>query len=104
MKSRSRRDQDIRDELQFHLEAEQEELEAAGIPGKQARSAAARDLGNATLLAETLREVWSRKQIERLVMDLRYALRTMRRDRVSPLPPFSASCSASAPTPRYSVA
>jgi hypothetical protein len=75
----SHRDDDIQDELRFHMEAEQEERELAGMSPDQARLAARRDLGNPTLLAETLRGT---RQLETLLQDLRYGIRGMRKDPV----------------------
>src|SRR5215831_8909774 len=61
------------------LEAEQEEREAAGLLPDHARAAARRELGNPTLLAETLR---GRRHLEMLLQDVRYGIRGMRKDPV----------------------
>src|SRR5947207_10652551 len=45
-----RREDDLRQELQFHLEEETQERRADGLSEDQARWAAHRDLGNLTLL------------------------------------------------------
>src|SRR5437016_1240154 len=73
----SDRDDEIRDEIRFHLEAEQEEREAAGMPPERARLAAKRELGNPTLLAEKLRGT---RHLETLLQDVRYGLRGMGKD------------------------
>src|SRR5439155_25293319 len=48
---------------------------------EQAAKAARRTLGNATYLKEDLRGVWNWTFCERLIQDLRYAARTLRRNR-----------------------
>ena len=78
---RRRKDEELREELQFHLDEEAEQREAEGLPKDQARSAAYRDLGNATLLRETTRALWTWTLLEQLVQDLRYGLRTMIKNR-----------------------
>lgn len=51
MTQRSRKEADLRDELQFHLQEEAEQAEAAGMMTEQAKWAARRELGNVTLVA-----------------------------------------------------
>ena len=57
--NRRRKEEDLRDELQFHLEEEAEERQAAGLTGEQARRAAHREIGNLTLVQEETRAVWA---------------------------------------------
>ena len=52
---RRRREHDLEEELQFHLEEERDERRASGLPASQAAWAARRDLGNMTLLREDAR-------------------------------------------------
>ena len=52
---RGRKDDELREELQFHLDEEAEERQAEGLPKDQARWVAHRDLGNITLIRETAR-------------------------------------------------
>jgi putative ABC transport system permease protein len=66
-------------ELQFHLESEAEDQIAAGLPADRARLAARRSLGNITLAKEDARDVWSWGPVERLVQDVRYAIRVLGR-------------------------
>ncbi len=56
---RRRKEAELREELQFHLSEDIEEHEADGVPPDEARSAARRDLGNATLVREDARALWS---------------------------------------------
>ena len=71
------KEDELREELQFHLDEEAEERQADGLPADQARWAAHRDLGNVTLLQETTRTFWTFALFEQLGQDLRYALRSM---------------------------
>lgn len=70
-----RKEAELREELQFHLETEAEERQEHGLASDEAKWAAHRDLGNVTLLAEHVRAVWISTFWERLIQDLRYALR-----------------------------
>lgn len=89
-----RRDAELREELEFHLEAEARDRGA----GVDARNAARRDLGNPTLLYEDVRSVWSWTTIEQLGQDVGYAVRTMAANRgFTPRLRWSGSLSASAP-------
>jgi predicted permease len=74
---RHRKEEELREELQFHLDEEEERLHADGVPGEQARWVARRDLGNVTLLREQTRRLWSWTLVEQLGHDVRYALRMM---------------------------
>jgi predicted permease len=74
---RRRNDDELHEELQFHLDEETEQRLEDGLTPDQARRAAHRDLGNATLLREDTRVLWSWVLLEQLAQDLRYALRMM---------------------------
>src|SRR5438552_16370382 len=76
---RSRREAELLEELQFHLQEESEERLAAGLTPEQAESAARRDLGNTTLLKEDVRTMWGWTSLERLWQDLRYSARMLRK-------------------------
>lgn len=78
---RSDKEAELREELEFHLEEEASEREAAGLPKDEARRAAHRDLGNDTQVRETARGAWGWVFLEQLAQDLRYAVRTMRHSR-----------------------
>ena len=79
---RSRREAELRDELQFHLEEEAAERAAQGVPAQQARHAARRDLGNVTLVEENTRAAWGWTALDQLGQDLRYAFRNMAANRL----------------------
>jgi predicted permease len=74
---RRRKENELREELQFHLAEELEERRGDGLSEDEARSAARRDLGNITLLREQTRALWSWVVLEQLAQDVRYGLRTM---------------------------
>jgi predicted permease len=74
---RRRKEDELRDELQFHLNEEAEQHQAEGLAMEEARRAASRDLGNITLLKENTRAMWTWTLWEQLMQDLRYAVRTM---------------------------
>jgi hypothetical protein len=79
---RRRREDDLRAELQFHLDEEAERLQQDGLAERQARSAARRELGNLGLVAENARAAWGWTVMEQLGQDLRYAFRTMAANRL----------------------
>jgi macrolide transport system ATP-binding/permease protein len=65
---RRRKEEELRDELAFHLEVETDE---------RGPTAARRELGNLALVMENTRSVWTWTLLEQLAQDLRYAVRTM---------------------------
>ena len=77
---RNRRfDADLAEELRLHEELKREELMASGIPAAEARAHARRALGNVTLMREDSRRIWIASWLDGIVQDVRYALRTLRR-------------------------
>src|SRR5437667_10255473 len=74
---RKRREHDLERELQSDLELEAMEQQESGLAAEEARYAAKRALGNATLIKEVTREMWGATSIERLIQDLRYASRVL---------------------------
>ncbi len=72
---RGRKEAELREELQFHLEEEAEQHQAEGLAEEQARWAARRELGNLTLLQEDTRATWTWTFVEQLAQDTRYGLR-----------------------------
>ena len=53
---------------------------AAGAEEEDAKREAMRDFGNVPLIADVTRDGWGWLRMENFVQDLRYALRTLRRD------------------------
>ena len=74
-------DQDLEDEVAFHLAMREERLREAGASERDARAAARRRFGNSTLLKETCRELWTFASIERWLADLWYAARVLAKQR-----------------------
>jgi predicted permease len=73
---------DLDREIQGHLELEAEEKHEAGLSSNEARYAARRAFGNTTLIKEDIRAVRNWTLLEQIGQDLRYAARTMRKNRV----------------------
>jgi predicted permease len=82
---RNRLDDEMREELAQHREWTVERLIAEGVPEAEARRRAAVRLGNATMLREQTREVWSFPRLDTVMQDIRYGVRLLRR-----APAFSA--------------
>jgi predicted permease len=76
-----RKEAQVREELQFHLEQEIRERHEAGLPDNEARWSAHRDLGNEARVREEVRSVWSWRPVDELLQDLRYAFRTLFKSR-----------------------
>src|SRR3984893_12234314 len=74
---RRKREADLLEELQFHLDEEADERQAQGLADEEAGLAARRDLGNITLVQETTRAMSTWTFLEQFLQDLRYAARTM---------------------------
>ncbi len=73
-------DQDLKDEIAFHLAAETERGIDRGLAPQEARAQALRDFGNVPLVEEVTRGMWATAARERLVRDFRFAIRTLTRD------------------------
>ena len=74
---KSRAEQDLSDELRFHLEKLTEEYVAKGIAPQEARYAALRALGGVEQIKEEYRDMWGLRYIENFLQDLRYGLRLL---------------------------
>lgn len=73
-------DSDMREELEFHRAAIQRALEAQGASRADAVRESRRRMGNGTLACEDARQVWIAQGLDGVRHDVRYALRTFRRD------------------------
>jgi hypothetical protein len=67
------------DEIQFHLERQIAENIAAGMSREDARYAASRTFGNATVLKEETRDTWGWIWLEQLARNLHYDARALGR-------------------------
>jgi predicted permease len=76
---RDRRESDLREELQLHLERETERLEAAGLRPDAARLQALRAFGGVGPTTEACRDARGTTLLESLVRDVGYAFRSFRR-------------------------
>src|SRR5580704_5376908 len=76
---RARCEQDLDDEIRFHLAQETELRIDRGESPAQARLSARRAFGSTALVKEVTRLMWGWTWLERLGQDLRFALRTMRK-------------------------
>ena len=74
----NRRRNRLLQEFEAHLEIETRENIEAGMSPGEARLAARKKFGNVLLAAEQSREIWGGLWLERLVWDIRYAVRSLR--------------------------
>jgi predicted permease len=73
------RKSDLDEELATHLQMAIADRVARGESAEEARAAAELEMGNLPLAKDVTRETWGWVSMERLVQDLKYALRQMRR-------------------------
>ena len=76
---RSRRYQDIDVSISEHIQERADELEAEGMPRKQAEQTARREFGNVALVQQRSREQWQWRALESLLSDLKFTLRRIRK-------------------------
>ena len=74
---KNRVEQELRDELRFHLEKLIEEKVAKGMTPGEARYAALRELGGLDQIKEECRDMRRVNYVENFIQDLRYGLRMM---------------------------
>ncbi len=79
---RARDEQDLEDEIRFHLAEETRRRVEAGQPSDAARSSAHRTFGNVTLVREVTRDMWGRRALDAIAKDLRHGLRLLARNRL----------------------
>jgi predicted permease len=77
---RENREKELDREVQDHLELDAEAKMDRGLGADEARYAAQREFGNATMVKEVTREMWGWASFERLWQDVRFALRMIRRN------------------------
>jgi hypothetical protein len=71
---------ELEEEMQLHREMKEKDLIAKGVETEEARYAASRACGNATVLRERGREVWGWRWLEDLLQDMRFGLRMLRKN------------------------
>jgi len=74
---------DLDDEVRFHLEMRVESNLRRGMNRMEAETDAHRRFGNVTRITEDMREVRVARWVESLWQDLRYGMRSLRRERLS---------------------
>lgn len=74
---RQKRESELEEELQSHLQMAAQDRTDRGATPEQARGAARRELGNVGLIKEVTREMWGWASFERLMQDVRYGLRML---------------------------
>jgi hypothetical protein len=74
-----RRDDELNEEIRSHLAMSARDHAERGASPEEASQRARRELGNELLTREITREMWGWGALERIVQDLKYALRQMRR-------------------------
>lgn len=72
-------EEDLDDELRFHLEMQIRDNIERGMAPDEARRVARLRFGNGTLIKEDSRQVWGFRWLEELGQDLRFAVRSFRR-------------------------
>jgi len=77
---RRKQDKDLEEELQSHLRMAAQDRIDRGESAQDAETAARRELGNAGLIKEVTMEALSGAWFGRLLQDLRYCIRVMRRN------------------------
>ncbi len=77
---KNRAEQELDEELRFHLGKLVEENVAKGMTPEEARYAALREFGGVEQLKEECRDSWGVRMISEVVQDIRYGLRQLRRN------------------------
>jgi len=65
------------EEIRFHIELREQRLRESGMTAEDARVRALREFGNRAVIQENTRENWRYGTMDRLLKDVRYALRTL---------------------------
>ena len=80
--TRSRQDDDLRAEIEEHIECRTRSLVAEGMDPRDAAYEARRMFGNVMAIREETRDMWSFRWLDTLGQDLRYGARLLRRSPV----------------------
>jgi predicted permease len=79
MLRRNRLDDELKAEIEWHIQQRASQLVRGGMDEASARQAAVRAFGNPTRIREDSRELWGFVVLDLLLQDVRYALRTLAR-------------------------
>ena len=74
---RNRLENELDEELRFHIEMKRRELEADGLDAAEAAKAARRGVGNVPLTRDRVRDVWIWPWLQNAILDLRYSVRAL---------------------------
>lgn len=74
---KSRREEDLEEEIRTHLEMATRDRMERGEPAEQAKKSALREFGNVGLIKEVTRDIWGWRPLEQLAQDLRYGARML---------------------------
>jgi putative ABC transport system permease protein len=74
---RKTKEEELREEMQFHLESEIEDRQGAGMAREQAKSETLREFGNVTRHQEDTRSTWGWRLFGEFRQDLQYGLRNL---------------------------
>ena len=75
-----KREAELDEEVRIHLDMAAQARAERGVDQKEAERAARREFGNVELVKETARDQWSRRWLGELGQDLRFGLRSFRRN------------------------
>jgi predicted permease len=81
-RSFTKRKAELDEEIQTHLQMDIQARKDRGASSEQARAEAMREFGNIPLIEDVTRDTWGWVCLERLVQDLKYALRQLRKSPV----------------------
>jgi putative ABC transport system permease protein len=73
------RERELEEEIQSHLEMAARDRMESGESSDEARHSARREFGSTMLVKEVTREMWGWGRVERLLQDIRYSLRQLRK-------------------------
>lgn len=74
-----KRDKELEKEIRHHLQMAAEDRVERGASMRDAQAGARREFGNVGLAKQTVRDVWGWRWLENLFEDLRYGIRTLRK-------------------------
>ena len=78
---RDRFEADLAEELEFHRAMKERDFDQAGVEPREAAFAVRRALGNVDLARERARDVWIAPWVRDASQDLRFAVRSLIKDR-----------------------
>ena len=76
---RKRRNEELSEEIQGHLELAAREKMESGLAPTDAQTAARHEFGNVALAEEVARDMWGGRWFVDLLQDVRYGLRVLRK-------------------------